>query len=152
MGAVVAVTDVAASGGATRRHHSGVLRGRAHRQYWETSRDDAPERFEMGGKSFGGWSDGGAERQLPSPQGTNDRRRCQSVGGSSSVLETEGSGLRSRSLESASAGKACPRACRGGRFSCVVACGQSNRTSNPGGTTSASGKGQVLPGTARSGL
>src|SRR3981081_4737880 len=80
IGAVVAVTHAAASGGAARRHHSGLLRGREHRQYRETSRDDAPERFEMGGKSFGGGSDGGAERQLPSPQGTSNRRRCQSLG------------------------------------------------------------------------
>src|SRR6266851_10474019 len=59
---------------------------REHCQYWETSRHDAPERFEMGGQSIGGGSDGGAERQLPSPQGTSNRRRCQSVGGSSGVL------------------------------------------------------------------
>src|ERR1700719_5306930 len=40
----------------------------------------------------------GAERQLSPSQGTGNRRRRQGVGGSSGVLETEGSGLRGRSL------------------------------------------------------
>jgi hypothetical protein len=87
-------------------------------------------------KALAGRADGGAERQLPPPQGTNHRRRCQGLG----VLQTEGSGLRSRSLEPASAGTAGPRACRGGRFSCVIASGQSDRASNSGGPATASGK------------
>src|SRR5712691_6360727 len=60
----------------------------SNRQYWETSRDDAPERFEMGGKSSGGGSDAGVERQLPPPQGTSNRRRCQSLGCTCGVLQT----------------------------------------------------------------
>src|ERR1035441_3529911 len=88
--------------------------------------------------------------KLPPPQGTSHWRRCQSVGGSSGVLETGGSGLCGRSLESASAGTACSGTCRGRRFSFVVAGGKSDGTPNPGGTATSSGEGQVLPGAARS--
>src|SRR5580698_5718715 len=137
-----------------------IERRNARRSFWgiteervspvlEASRDDAPECFQMGGKGPGGGADGGVERWLPSPQRTNYRRRRQGLGGPPRVYEAEGPRLRSRGVESACAGDACARTCAGGRLSCVIAGGQSDRSSNPCRTATASGKGQVLPGTAR---
>src|SRR5471030_2971010 len=99
----------------------------------------------MGGKSSGDGPDGCAEGRLPSPQRAGNRRRRQSVGGTCGVLETEGFGLCGRSVEPASVGNTYPSTCHGGRFSSVVTDGQSDRASNPGGTATPSGKGQVLP-------
>src|SRR3981081_1780497 len=81
----------------------------------------------MGIKGSGRGSVGGVEGQLPSPPGIRNRRRREGLSSTCGLLETEGSGLCGRSLEPASAGNAYPRARGGGRLSCVVAGGQSDR-------------------------
>src|ERR1700679_3902200 len=106
----------------------------------------------MGGEGIGGGADGGTERQLPPPRRAGDWRRCQSLGGARGVLETEGSGLCGRGLESGGAGPTYPRACGGSRLSGLVPCSQGDRTSNSGGTAAASGEDQILSGAARSGF